>query len=81
MKVIMKTKENKILKIFNNYSDAAAYLGKVNGSANIGKAARGERHSAYGYLWALVEDDDPSIKLFNMRGGCSWNGGHLFNNQ
>lgn len=77
----MKTKENKIINIFNNYSEAAAYLGKVNGSANIGKAVRGERHSAYGYLWSVVNDNDPLVKLFTMRGGCSWNGGSILNNQ
>lgn len=43
--------DGSFLMIFSSAAEAARYIKKKNGTVNIGAVCRGERESAYGYLW------------------------------
>lgn len=61
-KIIQLTRQGEILNEFNSQADAARYLlehNEANGNissivTNIGRVAKGQRPSAFGYLWKYV---------------------------
>lgn len=49
-------KTNKKIGQYQSYAEASRAIGKGNaGTSHISQAARGERKTAYGYIWKLIE--------------------------
>lgn len=58
--IIQLTKDGKYIQTFSSARQAALYLNKNHGEANIHNVAKGRRKTAYGYQWQYKEKGEVS---------------------
>lgn len=56
MELMQYSLDGKYICSFSSYGEAAKSLGKSQ-SSHIGQCVRGERKTAYGYIWKIKEED------------------------
>ena len=56
IELMQYTLNGEYIRSFSSYGEAAKSLGKSQ-SSHIGQCARGERKSAYGYIWKIKEEN------------------------
>lgn len=58
--IIQLTKDGKYIQTFSSARQAALYLNKDRGEANIHNVAKGKRKTAYGYQWQYIKEGEVS---------------------
>lgn len=58
--IIQLTKDGKYIQTFSSARQAALYLNKNHGEANIHNVAKGRRKTAYGYQWQYKKEGEVS---------------------